>query len=73
MTRFPAGLDYLSKLGREMCKKIMRTVVAVTDEESKEDFLHYLTYMGNGLSRYRGEVLSNVVKSLTNPSVGQTL
>ena len=67
-TSFPAAWSFLSKDARAMCKKVKRTVIAVTDEETKDNFLHYLTYMGNGLDRYEGYVVSNVEKNPSAPS-----
>ena len=62
-TFFPAAWTFPTTYAKSLCEKINRSMIAITDEEIKDNFLHYLNYMANGHEGYEGWIPSNVVKN----------
>ena len=67
-TFFPAAWTFPTTYAKDLCKKIKRSVIAITDEDTMDNFLHYLTYMGSGAEAiwpegYHGWIVSNVEKN----------
>jgi hypothetical protein len=62
-TIFPAAWTFPTTYAKELSKKIKRSAIAITDEATKDNFLHYLTYMASAAEGFNGWIVSNVDKN----------
>ena len=62
-TVFPDAWNFPITHAKTLCKKIKRSVIAITDDETFVHFRHFLTYMANGGEGFVGWIGSNVEKN----------
>ena len=60
LTAFPAGWTFPTTYVKSLCKKIKRSVIAVTNQGIKDLLVHALKYMFNGGEGYLGWIPSNI-------------